>query len=184
MGSDVFVPFLQAVITGFLVAVCLTGLGWGVFGLNWVRVFWSSLGGGVILAWFWRLGVVTDTLWAVEESMGVDINRDGVVGRPRGSVRVEIVRGLQTSYVDIEGLETVEELRRFAILGLTGRLNERAVKGAFGWPREDWQAVRDELVQRGLVTWNGREGSTQGVGLTEEGEQVMRAILDTPSPTD
>ena len=184
VGSDVLVPFLQAIITGFLVAVALTGLGWGVFGLNWVRVFWSSLGAGVVLAWFWRLGVVTQTLWAVEESTGVDINRDGVVGRPRGAMRVEIVEGAKTSYVEVGGLETAAELRQFAILGVTGRLNERAVKRAFDWPRVFWVSVRDELIRRGLVTWNGGEGSTQGVALTDEGEEVMRAILESPSPTD
>jgi len=127
---------------------------------------------------------VTQTLWDIEERTGLDLDRDGSVGQPRTSVRVEIASGNSQQYIDIEGLKTIEDLRQFAILGVTDRLNEREVKKKFGWPREDWQDIRDDLVRRSLLTWNGDDGSTQGVSLTELGERVMRGILDNPSPTD
>lgn len=180
---DVTVPFLQAVITGVFLAMLITGVLWGFLGLDFAKTFGLSVAVSVITAWFWRLGVITETLWDVEEKIGVDLDRDGSVGKPRLSVRVEIKNDRKTSNVDIEGLETVEELRQFAILGVTNRLNERVVKNQFDWSRDEWQDVRDELIRRELVVWNGRENSTQGVSLTEDGEKVMRAILDDLSPT-
>jgi len=184
VGSDVSVPLFQAVITGFLLSLLLTGVIWGVFELDLVRTFGITFGVSVIVAWFWRLDVVTQTLWDIEERTGLDLDRDGSVGQPRTSVRVEIASGNSQQYIDIEGLKTIEDLRQFAILGVTDRLNEREVKKKFGWPREDWQDIRDDLVRRSLLTWNGDDGSTQGVSLTELGERVMRGILDNPSPTD
>jgi len=183
VAEDVVVPLAQALVSGLMLAVLVTGILWGFLGLDFAKTFMASLGLGLAVSWLWRLDVVTQTLWIAEEFAHVDLDGDGSVGKPRHAMRVEIAKGLQTSYVDIAGLDTLEELRRFAILGVTGRLNERAVGRAFDWPRADWQAIRDELIRRGLVTWNGREGSTQGVGLTDEGEEVMRAIIDSPSPT-
>jgi hypothetical protein len=182
--SDVATPLGQAVITALVVTVAPAWM----FSREFDWQFWPTFGllfsVVLALAWLWRLGVITDTLWVVEEATGLDIDRDGSVGRPRPSVRVEIASGNSQQYVDIEGLETVEALRMFAILGVTDRLNERAVKSQFGWSREDWQETRDELVHRELLVWNGDPGSTQGVSLTGTGEKVMRAILDDLSPAD
>jgi len=177
--SDVQVPLLQALVTALVISVAVTGVVWGVFGLD----FWKTLGvafcAALVVSWFWRLGIVTETLWEVEERLGVDVTGDGKVGRPtQPSVRVEIASGNREQYVDIEGLSDLTQIRQLAILGLTNRFNERAVARAFGWPREQWQEIRDQLIERGLVEWNGEEGSTRGVSLTPDGEAVMRAVLE------
>jgi len=177
--SDVTTPLLQAVVTAVLLATLITFVLWALFGLNVVKTFGVTICLSLTIAWFWRLGVVTQTLWQVEEKLGVDITGDHVVGKPEPSVvRLEIVQGNRVQYVDIEGLDDLPMLRRFAILGLTNRFNERAVKNELGWTRERWQVVRDRLVERGLVEWNGQqEGSTQGVTLTDEGRETMEQVL-------
>jgi hypothetical protein len=180
--SDVATPLGQAVITALVVTIAPAWMLSREFDWQILPTFGLLFSVVLALAWLWRLGVITDTLWDVEKVTGLDLNRDGAVGRPRPSVHVEIASGNSQQYVDIEGLETIQALRRFAILGVTNRLNERAVKSQFGWSREQWQETRDELVRRGVLSWNGQEGSTQGVSLTETGEKVMRAILDDLSP--
>lgn len=175
---DVVTPLLQAVVTGLLLAMIATGVLWGVFELAFAQTFGVSFCVSVTLAWFWRLGVVTETLWDVEERTGLDLDRDGVVGRPGPqTVRLEIVRGNHTQYVDIDGLEDSRRLRTLAILALTNRLSERAVNREFGWSRDRWVGVRDGLVERKWAKWDGDPGSTQGIIFTDEGREIMQEVL-------
>jgi len=186
VASDVTVPFWQAVITGLLLATLVTGLIWGTLGnalantldistaRGAVSTFATVFSLGVIFAWFWRMGVVTDTLWAIEEALSVDLDRDGAVGKPQ-SIRLEIQQGNRTEFADIDGLEDLQRLRQFAILGLTNRLNERMVKKEFDWSREHWQGIRDDLISRDWATWGG---GTESIRLTDQGQGVMREILD------
>lgn len=178
VAADVTVPFLQSVITAFMISLVATGIIWGAFGLNFLKTWGITFGIGLVIAWFWRLGVITSTLWHIEEALGRDITGDHVVGKPQPAVRIEVARENRTEYVDIEQLDDVAALRKFAILGLTNRFNERAVKQAFGWSREHWTEVRDDLVERRWLKWNGPEGSTQGVVLTSSGEAALREILN------
>lgn len=184
LTSDVVTPLLQAVITALVVFVMPSIVMQRWRDWDFVITFASLFGTALALAWFWRMGVITETLWAIEEATGLDINRDSSVGKPRSSVHVEITSGNSQRRIDIKGLETVEDLRKLAILGVTDRLNERQAKHKFGWTREEWQETRDELIHRELVAWNGRDGSKQGVSLTEVGEKVMRAILDDVLPAE
>lgn len=176
--SDVVTPLLQALITALVVSIMPAVVMHRWQDWDPMLTFTALFGIALALSWFWRMGVITDTLWAVEDAIGHDIDRDGSVGRPRPSVHVEIANGNSQQRIDIEGLETVEDLRKLAVLGVTARLNERNATKQLSWTRQEWQDTRDELIRRGLVTWNGEEGSTQGVSLTEIGEKVMRAILD------
>jgi hypothetical protein len=128
------------------------------------------------------LSLITETLWAIERVLDVDINRDGIRGRPPPApIRLEIARENHQQFLDIEGLDDVQNLRHLAILALTNRLTERSTNQAFGWSREHWQQVRDQLIQRQLVQWNGPPGTTQGISLTKEGQETMRALLDQVS---
>ncbi len=179
--EDFTVPLLQAGVSGFLLALLAAGVLWGFFGLEFLPVFLVSLSVGVIAAWFWRLDVASATLWQVEEFFGKDLNRDSVVGRPQ-TVRLEIATPAGQRIIDMDGLAS-SDLRRFAVMALTGRLNERHVKAQFGWPQETWNELRDNLIARGVLRWKGRPGSTAGVVLTEDGMAMMRQVLDQPIPS-
>jgi len=172
--GDVAVPFMQSLISGLMLAIIGTGVLWGFLGLDFAKTFTISLSLGVAACWLWRLDVVTQTLWAVEEFAGLDLDRDGAVGKPQ-SIRLEIQQGNRTEFADIDGLEDLQRLRQFAILGLTNRLNERMVKKEFDWSREHWQGIRDDIIARGWATWSG---GTESIRLTDQGQGVMREILD------
>jgi len=192
VASDVSVPLLQSMVTGLLVAIFITGLVWGTLGnaladtlnISTARgaasTFATVFSLGVIFAWFWRLGVVTETLWAVEEAIGHDITGDNIVGRPqpKPTVRLEITQGHRQDLIDIEGLEDLQRLRQFAIMGLTDRFRERKMTKAFGWSQTRWQEVRANMVNNGWIEWNGEEGSTQSVSLLPYGETILREVLE------
>lgn len=185
--SDVTVPFLQAAITGLVVALLFTIIVWGCFGYQLQEALdVSTIRGGfstfavtfavsLTFAWFNRLGVITRTLHIVEEAIGYDLNRDGSIGTPT-TVRIEIATERGQQIMDIEGLKGEDELRQFAILAATNRLTERNVKKAFNWPRESWQDTRDNLIHRGIL--QAGNGATAKATLSTEGQEIMRAILD------
>ena len=174
--GDVVVPFMQSLISGLVLAVLVTGVLWGFLGLDFAKTFMASLGLGLAISWLWRLDVVTQTLWIAEEFAHVDLDRDGSVGRPQPTIRLEIAQGNHTSYLDIEGLEDTQQLRTLAILGLTNRLNERMAKKEFDWPREHWQGVRDKMIKREWAIWGG---GNESIRLTAEGQEIMREILNS-----
>ena len=171
--GDVAVPLAQALVSGLLLALLVTGVAWGFFGLSFAPVFMVSLAVGVIATWFWRLDVVTSTLWAIEELIGDDITGDKIVGKPP-AVHLEITRGNKTEFAEIDGIGDHQRLRKFAILALTNRLNERMTHTEFGWTRDHWQGVRDDMISRQWATW---KGGTDSIRLTEQGKENMREIL-------
>ena len=181
--SDVVTPLLQALITALVLTAVPGGVLWRETNLSFGLAVALTFSIVLALAWLWRLGVITDTLWRIEEATGIDITRDKKIGKPR-SIQLDITNGNSQQIMEIEGIGTPDELRKLAILAVTHRLNERAAMKEFNWSRTQWTTARDELITRRLVTWNGDNGTTQGVDLTKDGEDVMRAILDNVSPTD
>jgi len=173
VASDVTVPFLQALITGLFIAVLITGIFWGFIGLDFTKTFALSVAVSVITAWFWRMDVVTQTLWNIEDIIGKDITGDKIVGKPP-AVHLEITRGNKTEFAEIDGIGDHQRLRKFAILALTNRLNERMTHTEFGWTRDHWQGVRDDMISRQWATW---KGGTDSIRLTEQGKENMREIL-------
>jgi hypothetical protein len=45
-----------------------------------------------------------------------------------------------------------------------------------------WEAIRDDFINRGWAEWKHPTARQQGVGLTEEGQAVIRTIADAPLP--
>ena len=178
LGSDFVLPLLQAVATGVLVGglAMISGVGGG----GW-RAFWLAFLVVALLAWFWTLSVARDTLWRLESVLQKDFDGDGVAGAPvpeRPVVRVEVEAGNTLQFVDFHGLTDVAQLQTFASLALEGRLNEREIKAVLGLARSDWQALRDDLLARGLLAWNNSQSKRHGVALTRRGADVVHGVLD------
>ena len=177
LSSDFVLPLLQSVVTGVLVGalVALSGVGGG----GW-RVFWLAFLAVALLAWFWTLSVAREALWRLESVLQKDIDGDGAVGVPeRPVVRVEVEAGSHLALIDFHGLTDMAQLQTFARLALEGDLNERAVKGALELARPEWQALRDDLLSRGLLAWNVANSRKHGVALTRRGADVLNGVLDT-----
>jgi len=179
--SDVVVPLLQSLITGGALAMIVVFVAWGIFGLAAGPSFAFGLALGVVAGWFWRMSVITETLWSIEEFAGVDLDGDDVIGRPRETIRLELPTPSGQRIFDLDGLGS-DDLDRFARLALSGRLNERTIDALFGIGQADWNEMRDSLVDRDVLRWKGRPGTTAGVALTDEGIDLMTRIRDL-SPT-
>jgi len=179
--GDVAVPLLQSLVCGVLLAVLATGITWGFFGLPAAPVFLVSLSVGVMASWFWRLGVISETLWSIEEFAGVDIDGDGITGQPH-VIRIEQETRTGQQIYELGGIAS-QDIREFAIVALTGRLNERVVCKKFALSQGDWNGLRDNLITRGVLRWKGAPNSTAGVILTDNGAALMTSVLDH-SPTE
>lgn len=176
LSSDFVLPLLQSVVTAGLVGglVALSGVGGG----GW-RVFWLAFLVAALLAWLWTLNAAREALWRLESVLQKDFDGDGVAGVPeRPVVRVEVEAGRALQLIDFHGLTDVAQLQVFARLALEGRLNERDVKEALGLLRPEWQALRDDLLGRGLLAWNVVNSPRHGVALTRRGADVLNGVLD------
>ena len=178
--SDVIVPLLQALVSGLVLTVISTGVLWGFIGLDFAMVFWVSLICGVAVAWLWRLGVADEALWVIEEFLDVDINQDSIKGKP-SVVRLEQVTPTGLKVYELAGIPS-ESLQDFAVVALTGRLNERLVEHKFGLKQAGWNELRDNLIGRGVLRWKGAPNSTGGVMLTDDGVALMSNVVNH-SPT-
>ncbi len=178
LSSDFVLPLLQSVVTGGLVGglVALSGVGGG----GW-RVFWLAFLAVALLAWFWTLNAAREALWRLESVLQRDLDANGSVGVPvpeRPVVRVEVEAGRTLQLIDFHGLTSAAQLQTFARLALEGRLNERDVRDTLGLLRPGWQALRDDLLGRGLLAWNVANSPRHGVALTRRGADVLNGVLD------
>jgi hypothetical protein len=174
LSSDLVLPLLQSVVTGALVGGLVA-----VAGRGGMRQFWLAFLVTALLAWLWTLSVAREALWRLESVLQKDFDGDGVAGVPeRPVVRVEVEAGRTLHLVDFHGLADVAQLHTFARLALEGRLTEREVKAALGLLRPQWQALRDDLMARGLLAWNNSQSKRHGVSLTRRGADVLNGVLD------
>ena len=176
LSSDFVLPLLQSVVSGVLVGGLVVVAGGG----GW-RSFWLAFFAVALVAWLWTLNTAREALWRLESVLQKDIDGDGVAGVPeeRPVVRVEVEAGSHLALIDFHGLTSVAQLQTFARLALEGDLNERAVKGALELARPEWQALRDDLLSRGLLVWNVANSRKHGVALTRRGADVLNGVLDT-----
>jgi hypothetical protein len=181
--ADVAVPLAQAAITGSLsaVAVFVTGLfyGWpwyagpffGVFvtGVSWLGLIWSG----------------RESLWVIEEVIGRDLDGDGETGPPAPAwgVRAEITEGKRWQFADIPVRPGPLHKLAGAVIEGDESFTERTA-AANDMTQAEFYILRDLMVERGLAAWNHPTRRQNGVSLTRGGLALLRAIVNTPPPTD
>lgn len=177
LRSDVAVPFIQAVITGLLA----TGIGGGVAVCGkWDVAAVGGVVGGLVMggAWLLLLREHRDLLWETEEITGLDLDGDGHVGAPV-STTLEITipgdHGKQTKIADLPAAP--EQLRALAQGMLRGRMAETEWYGRGKlFSKGKFYALRQELIDRGLMVWVNPKAHTQGTELTAVGRSVFRRL--------
>jgi len=188
LQDGVIVPGLQAIITG---AVC--GLAAGAVTAWFELPFWAIAGTVAALAtaggWLAYRG---RWAWVFERLTGADLNADGYIGKPEpqqapalpASIRVEVSRdeGRAVFYIDLPAKP--EKLTQLARGLLAGRsFNQTAWTGSAGvFSRSEFDALRDTMIQRGLLAWRNPESKSQGCDLTAAGRAVIRRLANL-SPT-
>lgn len=187
--SGVVVPLLQALVTGFLIglaalAVC-AWLGW-----PWLAV--SGSVAAVVMAVSW-LSFRSRWQWVIERALGVDLNLDGYIGAPPERVPVEPVRvilsskdGRETDFIDLPAKP--EQLRQLADGLSAGRSFSLSAWTGSGAPfsRAEFEALRGELLRRGLARWKNDTSQAQGIELLASGKAILRRFASetvSSSPT-
>lgn len=178
-------PFIQAVISGVITFILVLLIG---IELRWRSPFATAgIVGLLALAVMWILRQRHWYLLAdLERWSGLDLNRDGTIGKPEPvhSVRVQLNHVTQEGYVyagDIFDLPaTPEQLIALADGLLIGgmRFSVREWCGS-GRPFSvtEFNLLRNEMLKRGLIRQVSEKDSRVGIELTEAGRQVMQDFL-------
>ncbi len=184
-SSDVetgcLLPLAQSVVTGVLVGVLA-----GTFAL-YAGVEQPALVGlalGALAGAGWWLSSIT--AWR-RSAYPPPANQQGMTPLrpdPLPPIRVEVARENGMDLVDLPA--TPEQLISLAQSVLSGgSLSEASWTGS-GAPftRAEFAALRNELIRRGLATWNNPHTPARGFALTAPGRAVMRRFASlSPTPT-
>jgi len=151
--ADFIVPTAQALMTAAAAALATGLLAWAL-GWSW-RVPVAVGGLAVAAAWLWRLGKVDSLLWTVEGLSGVDLNRDGNIGRP---LTVAVANPAQArATVARETREQEREARKQALLEFVDRCflvgTSESAQGIAAGDRADYLTCRDTLLALGIARW-------------------------------
>ena len=86
LEADFAVPALQATFTGLVVGTAAGAGAWTLLGIDLDRAWAFAVTFCIAAAWLWRLNVTTSTLQRVESFVGVDLDGDGLQGKPSGHI--------------------------------------------------------------------------------------------------
>lgn len=196
-----YVPLLQSVFTGFLLALLV------FIGLLLARVFildallWALVAWVLVVAAVWiGLQFHWFSLTNLERLTGLDINRDGVIAAPPASPARETRRTVQV--LDIREVTPNGHLKittarfdapEWKLVALAQGLlagkpfAERQWTGENGpFSQSEFDRLRAEMLQRGLLRQKSVKSKTQGYELTPAGRAVMQDFASrspTPPPT-
>jgi len=170
--ADFLVPAMQATFTGLVSGSAVGFIGARLTGAPLGDAWATSVVTCIALAWFWRLAVVTGTLYNVERIAGLDINRDGVTGKPNGHiVALNPYQGQRAQQRD--NREGVESVFGWFAQGCALDTSMATWEPQIG--RDQYQEWRDLLINSGYARWKGRS-PTAGWELTAEPSEIVAAL--------
>ena len=182
LTTGVVVPGAQALITGVLVGIAAGAISaW--FGLPAWGVAGTAAAVAALGAWLSYRG---RWAWLLERAAGVDLNNDSFIGQPPAPppLRIDLTQmqdgARERDFID---LPVDQEKARLLAQGL---LNGRQFSlSVWAGPtqlftRSEFEALRSELLARGLATWRNPHSQNQGIVLTGAGRAVMRHLADQP----
>lgn len=187
--AAVMVPLLVAVVTGFLagLVVLVITLWWRnkdawLWGLTvWLLVMLVMWG---LMLWRWF------GLTSLETLTGLDLNRDGVIGKPGPKVAPRVVQVNLRTLQNNGHLSNVEMLRfpgepeamvmlATALLG-GASMAERVWSGDGKlFSKESYREIVKIMDANKLIELKNEKDVRQGRRLTDKGVQVMEQIRDT-----
>ena len=195
--SEILVPLLMAAVTGILALIVTAWLWWEWDWLpDWspVAAFVVTFGG----VWMWRLRKHDDMLTAAEEITRLDLNHDGVIGRPTAptapptSIHIDLSRpNPRTGSPQLVRFDLPCDADTLALVA-------EAMLAGSTLPNSDWtpikagkpfsevglQKFKDVLITNCLARPISRENPRLGLMLTDEGKAFMIEIkLQALSPT-
>ena len=173
LRSDVMTPVASALVSGLLVGttaslsvvagVVLCG-GPIVAWLPGIGVGWALTTCGVATVdWFTQRTRVQATVWALERSLGRDLDGDGVQGKPAPAPKagwMAVNAPAARASVEDQQAEAERRTRLAALLAFVRRCVEIGTsEGAHGLTpttRPEFVEMRDLLVEIGVARWKGK----------------------------
>lgn len=205
--GNVLVPVLQAIAVAAFVFVTAGLIAWYFVEVHWkdalVGSFVLSTGVG-LLTLLGSIEAHYKLLWSFEEMIGADLNQDGKVGRPTTTIEVyndnrssseqlqdqRREHGDTWTHMDRLQIETdPHKFKRFAeAMNAGSSLSvSRWTNGQNGiFTRGEFDAMIDELSQRGLIEYKDPDTPQLGRIVTERGKHVFGEIArkQLPRPAD
>lgn len=167
--AGVKAPLFQALLTGAAVgAVTVILTIWKSW--PWVTPIVAAVIAAA-LAWWLLLLNTRGLLKTVEQVIGRDLDGDGQIGF---SVEITDLTGGKKQMRLARFPGRPEHVRKFAQTAVDGAPTP---EGA-AMSRRKFNAIRDEALRRGLVTWKDEEHHTQGLATTLVGKAVFRRLID------
>jgi hypothetical protein len=193
LTAGAWLPFMQSIITGFIAGMvalviaflCRAQSPWGwaaaigviTWGLTWLQHqrHWLNL-------------------TSFEQATGLDLNRDGVIGRPTQvyaertiHVRVEEVNSdgaWHQRRFDIPATQTQMDELANGILLQHRSFTQREWTGAdMPFSDAEFRELRKELIKREMIKLASDKDPRQGYHLTLAGRKMLEQFLpDAPSP--
>lgn len=199
LESDVFVPGLQATITGLLSGLAGSGVAAIVHQPYPVWAVGLVVGAGAWgLAWVSLLREHRALLWEIERVTRSDLDGDGIIGAPGQEptvtpdiTRIEIVEhpaknSTRFSSADFPiSPERLSALARDVLNGVP--LSEAELvthRKLISGPK--FRALQDLLIERGFAAWKNADNHRLGIGLTYGGQALFRqlsnVVPNAPTP--
>lgn len=172
----IFIPGGQSFLTGVFIGLAALFISWVAGAAKpwlWGLIVWS-----LVQAWTWitLLQRWTNLVQSLETAIGADINQDGYIGDPVERVRIILDQddGRKVDIIDLPASK--DQLISLADGLLTGSTFSEAAWTGQGsiFSRSQFARLRDELVRRGLLSWNNPNTPARGLSLTPGGKAAMR----------
>lgn len=175
--------FILAALTGFLLGLCAGVIAWlAGWGAPWAW-FIASWVFSTAVTWLALLGRV---LRVAEAVLGVDLDRDGVIGDPN-RIRLQPAEVSPTTRIDliderdgyqVQRAELPIDPERLALVSYQvqhGAPFSHGLAGA-GKPlsRSQYESLRDYMLSRSWLTWRNPYSPKDGLELTLAGRSVVR----------
>lgn len=175
-AAGVLLPMAQAIITGALFGAAAWFYAWLLRSPK-AWQWGAGVGLGVaVLSWLLLLFKWSDLTQPLERFLQRDINQDGYIGPPP-TVRIEVKRedGRQIQFAEIP--TTKEKLIDFArAVALENQpISESRWSGAGAlFSKDEFRAVRAELLARGWLRWKNPDFHDQGAELSPAGRAILK----------
>lgn len=171
---DVWVPLIQAIISGLLSALVATII--SLFVDSW-PLYIGLFIGPLVIGLVWCYSMLNDRgLWVIEKIIGQDVEPDRPA--PSRPVTIEVKEGRTTHLAELPGDE--DYLIKFCQWVAAGDPFSERTAQACGYGVANFRKLRDTFVNRRWGFWKNANHPQQGIELTLSGKQIIRDLANTP----
>lgn len=160
----------------------------GIAGLS--RDWALGIGGGLFVAAFLAASIPVmfngkpDLIAFFEKMTRTDIDGDGVVGKPVRKVipiRLDIIDGRHHRLLDIDITDDLQAFAQAVVDGKTTFAETGAGDfGLHGKRKEEFIALRDALLDRGVIRWKNVENPRSGYDFLRGFDEAMIEVASYP----